>query len=105
MNGQIKDDQTGILKGFIIPNTELVGIIANAACIKGHLIDICPLKGIITIAQQYEDYEGNYVVTPSFAEQLLPTEEKHLVDDITVKSIPYSEITNPTGGITINIGE
>lgn len=50
-------------------------------------------------------YEGEYVVTPkAFVEQKLETKNKSLVDDVTVLEIPYSEVTNPEGGITANIG-
>lgn len=50
-------------------------------------------------------YDGEYVVTPKpFIEQTLETKNKSLVDDVTVLEIPYSEVTNPQGGITANIG-
>jgi len=50
-------------------------------------------------------YEGEYVVIPKpFTEQVLETKNKSLVDDVTVLEIPYSEVTNPEGGITANIG-
>lgn len=50
-------------------------------------------------------YEGEYIVTPKpFTEQVLETKNKSLVDDVTVLEIPYSEVTNPEGGITANIG-
>lgn len=50
-------------------------------------------------------YDGEYTVTPKpFLEQVLATKNKSLVDDVTVLEIPYSEVSNPSGGITCNIG-
>ena len=50
-------------------------------------------------------YDGEYIVTPKpFEEQVLATKNKSLVDDVTVLEIPYSEVTNPEGGKTVNIG-
>ena len=49
-------------------------------------------------------YDGEYVVTPkAFVEQTLETKNKSLVEDVTVLEIPYSEVTNPEGGKTVNI--
>lgn len=50
-------------------------------------------------------YEGDYQVTPKpFIEQVLETKNKSMVDNVTVFEIPYSEVTNPEGGKTVNIG-
>lgn len=50
-------------------------------------------------------YDGEYVITPKpFTEQVLGTKNKSMTDDVTVLEIPYSEVTNPQGGITANIG-
>lgn len=51
-----------------------------------------------------EHYDGPYVVTPKKDdEQNLETKEKIMDDDVTVTKIPYSEVSNPEGGKTINI--
>ena len=50
-------------------------------------------------------YDGEYLVTPKpFTDQVLATKNKSLIDDVTVLEIPYSEVSNPEGGITANIG-
>lgn len=50
-------------------------------------------------------YEGEYVITPKpFTEQVLETKNKSMTDDVTVLEIPYSEVVNPQGGKTANIG-
>lgn len=49
-------------------------------------------------------YDGEYTITPKpFEEQVLETKNKSLVEDVTVLEIPYSEVTNPEGGKTVNI--
>lgn len=50
-----------------------------------------------------EPYEGEYTVIPAVTEQTLETREKLLADNITVKEIPYYEVSNPTG-TTVIIG-
>ena len=52
-----------------------------------------------------EPYEGEYEVTPSTDEaQTLHTAQKLLTKDVTVHKIPYYEMDNEAGGITIYIG-
>ena len=48
-------------------------------------------------------YEGEYDVTPKINEQKLKTKGKTMKKDVTVYSIPYSEVSNPEGGETVNI--
>ena len=49
-------------------------------------------------------YEGEYNVTPSFETQTLPTAKKILDKDVTIEEIPYTEVSNNSGGITVTIG-
>lgn len=61
----------------------------------------------IIIVPVYEDaplYEGEYDATPRFVEQTLPTSHKLLEEDITIKGIPYHEVSNNSGGTTVTIG-
>lgn len=51
-----------------------------------------------------EEYDGDYIVTPSGEIQILETNQKKLLDDVTVLAIPYSETSNLAGGMTANIG-
>lgn len=53
----------------------------------------------------YEQYDGDYEVTPSRGEQILQTAYKVMSDDVTIKEIPYSETTNLAGGTTCYIGK
>lgn len=51
-----------------------------------------------------EPYEGEYEVTPKISSQTLATAKKLMKDDVTVKAIPYFDVSNPAGGQTIYIG-
>lgn len=49
-------------------------------------------------------YTEAYVVVPKIIEQNLDTDNKSLTNDITVKAIPYEEVSNTSGGLTVTIG-
>lgn len=50
-----------------------------------------------------ELYEGEYIITPKVTEQIIPTKEKVLAEDMTIKSIPYFDVSNNSGGNTVYI--
>lgn len=52
-----------------------------------------------------EKYEGDYTVIPDVAEQTLATANKLMEQDVVIKSIPYNEVSNLTGGTTFYIGK
>ena len=59
----------------------------------------------VPYAQHYDEYTGNYVVTPAlYNEQELLTRNKLLTDNVTVREIPITTTTNPYGGRTVVIG-
>lgn len=49
-------------------------------------------------------YTGEYEVIPTQTDIILPTKNKALRDNIKVDAIAYSEVTNPSGGLTVTIG-
>lgn len=49
-------------------------------------------------------YEGIYTVPPSASGKVLPTAQKRIHNDVTVRPIPYSSVSNAAGGNTICIG-
>lgn len=52
-----------------------------------------------------EPYEGPYaVVSEAYEMQLFPTENKVMTENLIVLPIPYSETSNPKGGLTVCIG-
>lgn len=52
-----------------------------------------------------EVYDGNYVVTPDVESQKLETSQKYMKDDVVIKAIPYYDVGNTSGGITVYIGK
>lgn len=63
------------------------------------------ITGIVTGTNQTEIYDGAYVITPHpFEDGVLQTRLKYMNDDVTVKKIPYAEVSNLSGGKTATIG-
>ena len=51
-------------------------------------------------------YEYSYEVTTSLnEEQILPTKNKYLTDDIVIHPVPSTTTLNPSGGYTLYIGQ
>ena len=50
-----------------------------------------------------EPYEGDYIVTPKVNEQTMPTKDKVMTEDVTIKSIPFYNVSNTSGGSTVYI--
>lgn len=51
-----------------------------------------------------EFYDGTYTVTPKVDAQTIPTAQKFLTDNMTVKEIPIYNVGNTSGGSTVYIG-
>lgn len=54
--------------------------------------------------REYADYTGSYDVTPMITSQRLDTADKHMLDDVLIRTIPTREIANEAGGTTFTIG-
>ena len=52
-----------------------------------------------------EKYEGDYEITPNVEAQTVPTKNKVLIDDMTIKSIPIYKTSNNSGGTTVYIAK
>ena len=78
--------------------------------------DTCKLISELTVTEIHLDgqfsigtggrlpnYDGSYTATPKTVEQTFPTKNKSMTDDFVVEEIPYSEVSNPQGGNTVNI--
>ena len=91
----------------IIPVVPLSGTISNGGKITGNL---APVKPTVISGEVSSDilaahkYDGPYEFIPRKVEQTFPTADKLLTNDVTIDAINYSEINNPAGGKTINIG-
>lgn len=90
----------------IIPVVPLSGAISGTGKLSG---TIAP-KNMVIAGEISSDilaakkYSGPYNVVPRKVDQTLDTADKLLTDDITVDAINYSEVDNPMGGKTVNIG-
>lgn len=70
--------------------------------IKPQFIEV---QKISTGTEDLEKYKGAIEVIPSVkVEQVLETASKWNENDITIKKIPYFEVSNNSGGITATIG-
>lgn len=49
-------------------------------------------------------YDGDYEIIPKVDEQKLATAKKTMKEDLTIKAIPFFEVSNNTGGTTVTIG-
>lgn len=56
------------------------------------------------IGADVEEYKGSCQIVPKFEEQVLPTCKKVLRDDVVIKEIPITKVSNTSGGNTVIIG-
>lgn len=49
------------------------------------------------IHTDYDPYLGPYEVIPKRRDQILATKDKNMTDDVTVREVPWTEVSNPTG--------
>jgi hypothetical protein len=75
----------GTLSGAITSKGSLIATVSKPAFIGG------------------EQYEGSYEVTPKLEAQTLPTKDKVLIADVTIKEIEIHRVKNSSGGTTIYI--
>ena len=57
-----------------------------------------------TAIRELEPYAGEYTVTPKVTAQVLPTAQKRMQEDVTIREIPYYATSNPQRGETVYIG-
>lgn len=58
----------------------------------------------IEVTSEFDTYEGNYSVIPKTESQTLLTKKKVMAEDVTIKEIPYFDVSNNAGGSTVYIG-
>ena len=56
-----------------------------------------------TSASDVQVYDGPYEAIPKVTAQTLPTAKKLMMEDVSVRAIPYFNVSNPAGGNTIYI--
>ena len=50
------------------------------------------------------NYDGEYEITPDQSEHVMQTKGRLMHQDMRVHKIPYQEVCNQSGGITVTIG-
>lgn len=92
----------GIINNQII----ITGELSAENSIQGSLASDETLIGYLNIptTASIEVYDGEYVVNPSFNEQILDTKHKMMEDDVVVEPIMVSTTINLSGGNTVYIG-
>ena len=90
----------------IIPVVPLSGSISGTGKLSGTLEGKpAAISGEISSYRlSHTKYSGPYEVIPRKVEQTLETSDKLLTDDVTINAINYSQVDNPSGGLTVNIG-
>lgn len=79
-------------------------MILQGVTLRGKITAGRSLVGSMSKPIGYVDYNGSYEITPKVTEQALPTKDRHMTDDVTVKAIPYFNVSNTAGGSTVFIG-
>lgn len=95
-------------KKLIIDEETLIEI-ADAVREKEETTNLIPSKQLANRIRELlvskEVFDGDYLVIPKTYKQILSTSSKKMSDDVTVESIPFSRVSNDSGGETFNIGE
>lgn len=100
------DDQTCNVNGTLSATCSLTGNISQRMGLTGRLALIGGLTGRLTSAYTVhtDAYDGPYEATPMTVSQKLNTKEKYMNDDMSIRSIPYFDVGNTSGGSTVYIG-
>lgn len=91
-----------ILKGRI--TSERMAL-SGAICTREPLVGVIPGTLEISYTDDLPAYKGDYIVTPTVDGQVLATAQKLMVDDMTIKAIPFYKVSNNTGGSTVYIAK
>ena len=73
---------------------------ANETCFNTMFSSVQPA----TVVRELDPYTGAYAVTPMATAQTLKTAQKRMIQDLTIREIPYYETSNPQKGETVYIG-
>ena len=78
----------------------LVGTIQPEVSLKAQMN-----AAITAQSEIYDDDYNNYIITPSWeADIVLPTKSKLMKENLTVKKIAQTTVSNDAGGITLILG-
>lgn len=93
-----------------LSGTLLQGVLSSSddVVIESALVDLneITIEGVLAdsgISQSFTIYDGAYEVTPTTYEQGLPTASRILTANVVIHKIPYVEVDNSAGGLTVTI--
>ena len=94
------------MAGNIIPDSRLIGELTPVGNLTGVLSGYGFIEGNLALGKRdISTYNGPYTVTPLAGDEvILETEDKLLLENVTVLEIPYAEVSNLQGGYTVTIG-
>lgn len=95
--GRATEATVRAIVGNLAPAQSLAGFIYREAAIVGNLASAYTTEGT--------PYEGDYDVTPTVEGQELRTKNRYMMDDVTIRAIPFYEVSNQTGGNTVYIAD
>lgn len=91
------------LIGSIITKQNISGDIICKRSVTGTIVNKLSIVGTIDMLQEADPYTETYDVIPTVNGKTLDTSDKVMKRDVLVHPIPYAEVTNPSGGTTVNI--
>lgn len=94
----------GVVK---VPACTIVGTIGHRQSIIGLVSQEYKITGNLATAYttNTKPYEGDYEITPTVDGMTLETKQRYMTDDVTIKAIPFYEVSNTSGGNTIYIAD
>ena len=96
-----------VVGGVQVPTGTLNGVVNGAKGLTGFLTQKAELVGNLATAYAIgaTTYTGEYEVTPTVEGLGLQTKHKYMTDDVTVRAIPFFEVSNTGGGTTVYIAD
>lgn len=107
VSGELDGEATGKVSSVLhgaISGGSVSGEIARKSVKVSDVLQGDISASIEPVENYPEAYTGSYVVDPLKREQILPTENKVMTQDLKVLGIYYYEVTNANGGKTVTIG-
>lgn len=87
---------------LVIPT--ITGAISSTQSLQGSISAEQSLSGTVSQQIEYDTYyDGSYEITPTVEGQTMGTADKIMRTDVDIKPIPYSEVHNDAGGLTVVI--
>ena len=96
-------ESTPTMIGTLSEDKVIVGTLCKSESLVSTLSKDKELIAILSTRIENQ-YNGSYVFTPSKEDQTIDTDYRLLTQDLTIKGIPYYEVSNEHG-ITIIIGD